>query len=194
MKKAVLMWMTAVLLVLGASAAGAIPVIYIDDLGEGAPVVTSSGFPSIPLISNPIVATLDEFANITGVLTSNFIAAGAYGFEMLDPASEGGGVSDFFTLLVSPVIRIPFDGSTQAINLTFFSDGAAGYDLALQAFELAFPNAPSLVENGTLQNIFSFDGLQVYAASEVVIPVPGSVLLFGSGLLGLLIWRTKRQS
>ncbi|MCK9376914.1 MAG: hypothetical protein M0P73_12265 [Syntrophobacterales bacterium] len=193
MKKVVLVWMTTAILILAASAAGAVPVIYIDDLGEGAPVVTSSGFPSIPLVSNPIVATLDEFANITGVLTSNFIAAGAYGFKMLE--SEGGPVSDFLTLVVSPVIRIPFLGRSQAINLTFLSDGAAGYDLALQAFELAFADAPWAVENGTLQNIFSFDGLQVYAASEVVIPVPGSALLFGSGLLGLaLFWRARRQS
>jgi hypothetical protein len=189
MRRTVLLIVTAAMLLLAGSAAWA-ATINICDLGEGAPVVTTSGFTSIPLIGNPIIVTADEFANITGTLFGNFINAGAYGIKMLEPAWEGGGVSDIATLIVSPVI--PFI-NTQPFNLTFMSDGALGFDLALAAFNLAFPDAPCLVENGCLQTLFDLDGLVVKAQSDVVVPLPGSLLLLGTGLLGLGIYCRKRS-
>jgi hypothetical protein len=89
MRRTVLLIVTAAMLLLAGSAAWA-ATINICDLGEGAPVVTTSGFTSIPLIGNPVIVTADEFANITGTLFGNFINAGAYGIKMLEPAFEGG--------------------------------------------------------------------------------------------------------
>lgn len=182
MKKAFLVWITAAILVLAGSAAWAVPTINIYDLGEGDPVVTDTGFPSIPLISNPVVVLDEEFATVAGLLTSNFIAAGSYAVKMLEPASEGGGVSDFATLTVLPRI----DSLAQGFLLTFWSDGADGFNIALAAFNCLFPDATAIDENGTLQNLFTFGGLTVNAQSDVV-PLPGSLLLLGGGLVGLAL-------
>jgi hypothetical protein len=190
MRRTVLVIVTAAMLLLAGSAAWA-ATINICDLGEGAPVVTTTGFTSLPLIDNPIIVTANEFANITGTLFGNFINAGAYGIKMLEPAWEGGGVSDIATLIVSPVI--PFI-NTQPFNLTFMSDGACGFDLALAAFNLAFPSAPCLVETGTLQTLFTCGGLVVNAQSDVaVVPLPGSLLLLGTALLGLGFYNRKKS-
>jgi hypothetical protein len=83
--------------------------------------------------------------------------------------------------------------NTQAFNLTFMSDGADGFNLALAVFNLAFPHAQTLVENGSLQNLFNFSGLVVNAQSDVApVPLPGALLLFGTGLVGLAYARKKR--
>ena len=76
MKKKGLVLMAATLLVLAASAVWAVPTINIYDLEETNPTVTSSGFKDIPIFSNPIVATLPEFASITGVLCAKLINNG----------------------------------------------------------------------------------------------------------------------
>jgi hypothetical protein len=212
--KKVLLLLAATMLLLS-SMAWAVPTINIDDTLEAAPIVTTGGFPSIPFISNPIVATAPEFANVTGVLTANFLTAGLYGAVMLenplDPdfaASSYKGISDFALLLVSP--RVPIV-NTQAINLTFLSDGAinvnlpiigsfSGFAAAVDAYLLGVSTGTiseltRFIENGTMQNLFTFDGLVVNAQSDAVVPVPASVLLFGSGLLGLLpVWRLRRRA
>ena len=191
MKQKFLVCVTAALLILAGSAAWAQPIaptINLYDLGEGAPLVTVSGF-SYPNL-NPVVVTADELANATGSLFSNYLTAGTYGIKMLEPAREGGGVSDFATLAVAPAL--PIVG--QVFNLTFMSDGAAGFDLALIAFNLAFPNAACLVEDGTLQNLFSFSGLVVNAQSDVApVPLPAALLLFGTGLVGLGAYARKKR-
>jgi hypothetical protein len=200
---------------LGTSAAWAIPAIptiNIDDLLDGNPVVTPSGFPSTPIIHNPIVATLDEFANVFGLLKANFLPAGFYGARMkenaLDPSPNHLGVSDFAVLFVSPEIPIV---NAQAINLTFLSDGALnfdipvlghfnGYDAALDAYVLGVKNnvineLTVVTEDAPLQNLFKFDGLVVNAKSDAPVPIPASVFLFGTGLLGLVpVWRLRRKA
>lgn len=191
MKKKVLALLAATVLVLAASTAWAVPTIDIDYLVEGIdPVVTPSGF-SFPLI-NPVVATLDGFASITGSLFSNFINDGdaaAYGIKMYQlPCTPC--VTDFATLLVSPKFL-----GVQTFELIFWAEEAIGFNAALIAFNLAFPDAASLIEDGTFQSLFSFSGLQVNAATQMCIPIPGSVLLFGSGLLGLVpVWRFRRRA
>lgn len=80
--------------------------------------------------------------------------------------------------------------------------GLSTFDAALLAFDLAVANSlihefPSIVEDGTLQNLFTFtaaSGLIVNAQSDVI-PLPASVILFGTGLLGLVpYWRLRRQA
>jgi hypothetical protein len=192
MKRTFLVWVTAAMLVLAGSAAWAVPTINLCDLGEGDPGVTASGF-SYPSL-NPIILTVDEFASVTGSLFSNFFTVSglsdSYGIKMLEPAWEGGGVSDFAILTVFS--KVPFLG--QVFELTFWSDGAFGFDAALAVFNLAFPTAPWIVENGTLQNLFNFGGLVVNAQSDVSpVPLPAALLLLGTGLVGLGAYAWKKH-
>lgn len=215
MKKKVLVLLAAAMLVLAASAAWAATINIIEPLDETLPpTVERIGF-TLP----SVVVTFPEFANVTGALTGatsgNSITADIYGIKMLEPAFEGGGVSDFAILAISP--RIPIV-NTQAFNLTFLSDGFGGtipdfipiigglptFDVALAAFNAAvtaglITEFPSIVEDGTLQNLFTFtataSGLIVNAQSDVI-PLPPSVILFGTGLLGLgvPVWRLRRRA
>jgi hypothetical protein len=209
--KKILVILSAVMLVLAASTAWAVPTINIDDTLEAAPIVTTSGFTTpIPIFgTNPKVTTAFEFANVLGVLDANLIDVPtfgkAWGIKMLEPAFEGGGISDFAVLDVAPSTL-----GFQLTNLAFLSDGALNFDIpiighfdgfaaALAAFDLAVANGlitefPSIVEDGTLQNLFDFSGLVVNAKSEVI-PLPASVVLFGTGLLGLVpFWRLRRKA
>ena len=110
-----------------------------------------------------------------------------YGVEMLEPAAEGGGVSDFAILTVGKKKRIGCSHDyKQSFELTFWSDQAVGFDLALDAFEKIFPHPRAIVEDGTLQTLFCFEGLRVKAASDTVVtPLPGSLLLLGTGILSM---------
>ncbi len=214
MIKKVLALLAVGMLVLSVSAAWAIPTInIIEPLDETLPPTVDT----LDFASSLIVGVLPEFANVTGVIggatSSNFIAAGTYGIQMLEPAFEGGGVSDFAVIVISP--RVPIANS-QGFNLTFLSDGFAGtipslipiigglstFDAALLAFNAAVSaglilESPAIVEDGTLQNLFTFtnaSGLIVNAQSDVI-PLPASLLLFGTGLLGIIpAWRLRRKA
>lgn len=211
MKKKVLAILAAAVLVLAASAAWATPTINIIEPPDEtlAPTVDATGF-AIP----PFTVTVPELANVTGALLGlTTITPAIYGIKMLEPAFEGGGVSDFAILAISPKAPIV---NTQAFNLTFMSDGfggtipagipiiggLSGFDLALDAYCAAVSSgaileSPSIWEDGTLQNLFTFTaggGLIVNAQSDVV-PIPASAILFGTGLLGLVpAWRLRRQA
>jgi hypothetical protein len=207
--KKVLLLLAATMLVLS-STAWAATINIIEPLDETLPpTVETSG------ISVTEITTLPEFAYITGALTgataTNFITSDFYGIKMLEPAFEGGGVSDFAVLAIFS--RVAFF-NTQPFNLTFLSDGALNFNLfplgdfdtfaeALAAFDTqvaagVITEFASIMEDGTLQNLFTFtqtaSGLIVNAQSNVI-PLPASVYLLGTGLLGLVpYWRLRRQA
>lgn len=200
MKKKVLGIAAAAMLVLGTSGAWAVPTINIYDTFESAPIVTTSGF-TTPLGwpwggDNPRVTTALEYARVIGILTSGFISVGFYGIKILEPAFEGGGLSAFAVLAVEEPIDVL---DWQQITLTFLSEGAVDFAAALDIFDLGVSmgvttELPSIVENGSLQNLFYSMGLEVNAQFDVI-PIPASVVLFGTGLLGLVpVWRFRRQA
>jgi hypothetical protein len=128
---------------------------------------------------------------------------------MLEPAAEGGGVSDFAVLFAHHTRGTTTQ--TQEFDLWFLSDGAFNFDIQIignvSGFDAALAAYTELVEhgvikelvspfpeNGCLQNLFCFDGLKVNAASDAV-PLPPSAILFGTGLLGLApVWRMRRKA
>ena len=153
-------------------------------------MVTTAGFTSTAHTDNPLVFTLKEFASVSGTLFDDFINHGKkaiYGVEMLEPAAEGGGVSDFAILMVNSETRIGCGHDyKQSFELAFWSDQAAGFDLALNIFEKIFPDPRTIVEDSTLQTLFCFNGLRVKAASDTVVtPLPTSLLLLGTGILSM---------
>ncbi len=191
--KKVLVLLAGAMLVLVASTAWAVPTIEIFDLTGASLSAGGTGF-RIDLVigrKNPVITYIDdESVEMTGSIYSGFIDVNVptiFSIEMLEPASEGGGVSDYAILRVEPLIRIA-DPPTQFFDLTFYSKGATGFDAAL--------TGPSIVEDGTMQNLWTFDGLVISAASDVVpVPLPASVLLFSTGLLGLVpVWRLRRKA
>jgi len=208
--KKIMILLAAVMLVLVTSTAWAVPTINIYDLGEGDLKVYSDD-PDIWWEFNfffPIIKTAPNFASVLDILVApNFQTPGLYGVRMLEPANEGGGVSDFAILWISEPF---FD---QPYILTFVSEGAIGFAPTLAAYEslvdsgyIFEPKAPFVEEDNILQNLFDFPGLVVNAASFVfpapvltsapvltAAPVPGSVLLCGTGILGLAGFRKKLQ-
>ena len=179
MKQAFLVWVTAAMLVLAGSTAWAVPTIQINDLQENTPSVVFDNFSGFN--SATVTASSNEFVNITGFVLG--LGTFSEGAVMLEPGSNA--VSDFATL--TSVLG--------GYNLTFLSDGAPGFDLALAAFNLLYSDPYTVVENGAFQTLFPnvAGNLLVQAESDVSgVPVPPSLLLLGSGLLGLAGWRWRR--
>ena len=143
MKKAFLVWVTAAMLVLAGSTAWAVPVltpsIQINDLLDGsAPGVTTPNFTGSNSVDKPISA--NEFVNISGFVRG--LGTFSEGAVMLE--SVGGPVSDFAVL----------SSLCGYFNLTFMSDGAPGFHLALGLFNLVYGDPYNVVENGDFQTLF----------------------------------------
>lgn len=101
-----------------------------------------------------------------------------------------GSASDFLTISTG--------SSSHTLNFTFESDGAAGFASAVAALT----NPVYVTETGALQDvsssfncIFNWDSvcIQVQSCEPSAVPIPPSVLLLGSGLLGLvgIGWRKR---
>ena len=186
MKKAFLVWVTAAMLVLAGSTAWAVPIltpsIQIADLLDGsAPGVTTAYFTGSNSVDKPLLA--NEFVNISGFVSG--LGTFSEGMVMLE--SAGGPVSDFAVL----------SSLCGNFNLTFMSDGAPGFRLALGLFNLVYRDPFSVVESGDYQTLFPdvAGKLLITAASDVAaVPLPPSLLLLGSGLLGLAGWRRFRKN
>lgn len=186
MKKAFLVWVTAAMLVLAGSTAWAVPIlppsIQIADLLDGsAPGVATAYFTGSNSVDQPIFA--NELVNISGFVSG--LGTFTEGVVMLEFA--GGPVSDFAVL----------SSLCGNFNLTFMSDGAPGYLLALRLFNLVYRDPFSVVETGDYQTLFPDVAckLLVQAKSDVsTVPLPPSLLLLGSGLLGLAGLRRFRKN
>jgi hypothetical protein len=199
----VLAVMAAAIFLLAASAAWATPTINIYDTGEGAPNVELVNWNG----DTPSTNTAVEYVHLKSIFFG--IPLGTYGIKMLEPPGEPSAnpVSDF-AVLVSYQTQV-FTTTFNWIDLAFVSDGATNFDVrfgddlirfatfaaAVEEFDEQIPGAPTIMEDGSLQTLFNFSPmLQVNAQSDVV-PIPGSAILLGTGLLGLVpAWRWRRRA
>jgi hypothetical protein len=178
--------------------------ITITDLTDGPPVVVVTG------LESPVFTTLPEFADVSGLLrpaTSPApLTVGTRWVLLTEPVGDpfGPAVSDIVRLVAS-AIQIDAQGQFQIETVTFWSDGAVGFDDALRLATAA--GAPSVLEIDAPQDItallgigFPNQNLQVIARSDVggaePVPVPEpttlSLVAFGIGLSAKRLRRVRR--
>jgi hypothetical protein len=205
MRKFPLIGVLSLVLVLGlaASAAWAVPILSINDTGEG----NVTAVPNSDLLNNPDItitanSSLNERVVVEILLTGTSFITGItsptkFGIEMLGAPNGDepvGSVSDFASVQVDTTPSSPT--ATQTLHLDFVSDGADDFDGLFNQFTNTVDVfLTNITENGQQQLLFDFSPvLQITAASDV--PLPASGFLLGSGLLGLLGlgWRRKIRS
>jgi hypothetical protein len=149
----------------------------ITDLTEGGPIVSLAGFDLF------IIDVKPEFVDVSGLLPVTATPAPltpATTFVLLtEPPGDpsGPGVSDIIRLVNTEIQADPSLGPYQRTTVTFWSDGATGFDDALTLALAA--SAPSVLETGALQDItallgvnFPNQNLQVIVQSDVEGPTP----------------------
>jgi hypothetical protein len=192
MKRAVLVWLMATVLVLAGSAAWSAS-ITIFDPEQSTPVnptVTATGFDP-PYYSTPIIETAIEYAHVVGYVYTpwEWMVPSSPPTKWLE--SAGGPVSDFMFFDVSPWDSIT---GSQRFEVRFWSNGAADFVNELNSFNQAFPDpTTTYVEDGTPRGWNYSTFLQVYAVCGAPVPLPGSLLLLGSGLLSIVGLRSFRK-
>ncbi len=212
MKKPFLVGMIAAMLFLPGSAAWAIMLVpahgYIT-ISEG--VSSSPDGMSVDVsqltgvVDAPVVNRDNEFGSVTATLTNSndnigFLAPGTRYVQLLEP---GNTVSDVVKLVAATIA--PADGHyIQTFTVSFYSQGYSDDSLTFADLLTASAGSPTLIETGDQQDVSGVTLLNTLSAFKLSVksdvefsesPVPGTVVLLGSGLLGLLVlgWRKKRH-
>jgi hypothetical protein len=161
--------------------------ITISDLTDGLPVITVS-----PDIVNVQSTFAFEQVLITGIIPNLGLPPGTHSVILTEPASDpfGPPQSDFVTLTIG--------AAAPSFSLLFESDGAATYLADVAALP---PSTPTLLENGTFQDvssILSSGAFTITVQSDLTTlePEPDVRSLFFEGLLlvGIAQVRLKRFS
>jgi hypothetical protein len=161
------------------------------------------------IADTPAVNKMAEFGSVTATLTGSnsdigFLPPDTRYVQLLEPGNSV--VSDVVKLEAGAVAAAD-DHFIQAFTVSFYSQGYASFaDLVT-----ASAGSPTLIETGDQQDVSGADLLNTapafnlyvtYDPSETyepiilshAIPLPGTVVLLGSGLLGLVgLGRRKRQ-
>jgi hypothetical protein len=220
--KKIMVFLAAAMIVLAASTAWAVMTIDVFETAEGvAPTVNTTGF----LLSTPTVVKGSEFATVSGSLLGGNLSATNFGFRMREPpageVTSDFAILALFPTFTDPVFGL----RSQPFNLAFISDGATDFDITYNFFNSSYTlhygtfavaladyksfrdqgyitelGGAVFPEDGTLQNLLTVtpDFLVINAQSDLDVspaPVPGSILLFGTGLLGFVpVWRLSRKA
>ena len=201
MRRVLIVWGIAALLVLTGVPAWAQnhgPINIIESIPEGPISFTGTNLNNV---ANLTMSPGNEFVTVSGTLTAaGFLPTGPNNTPrfievgLLEP--NNGAVSDLIDLMVNPVVVNPTTGAqSQDFQILFFSDSTNELTI--------FPptTLPAVTETGALQDISGANLLNTGGAFTVKvlsdiseIPIPPTVLLLGSGLLGLMGLGRKRMN
>jgi hypothetical protein len=222
MKKALVALVVATLLILSASVAWAIfKFITINDLTDNIVVTTSNGDTDYLIINQPSI--LGEKVTITGtwdVSGSGNTLIAVSNYALFRAPANNSGENDVNDTAKWPdattgpvdhisnfaVVYIGGSDGVQNIGIPFESDGGTNFqsDLLTYVPSTAYPSHyTDIIENGLIQDLSTLtprvgsDGrvITLKAASDIsAVPLPPSVILLGSGLLGLVGLRRFMKS
>jgi hypothetical protein len=174
-----------------------------------------------PALASPVSLTIDdttEFLTLIisagwttvnagpGVATESFLFSGTYMSSAPPQASmtflyniSGPGevfASDTLSIAVAPTTSVP--GANTSVAMSFVSDDEGGIFPPLSCFGITNCTLASIVETGAFQFVTTgvSDLTVSFASDAAVVPIPGTLPLFATGLgaLGLLGWRRKRRA
>ena len=214
MKKPILVGMIAVMLFLPGPAAWAIMIVppphgcitISEGVGSSPDGMSVDVSQLTDMADTPAVSHLAEFGSVTATLTGSnsiigFLASGTRYVQLLEPGSIV--VSDVVKLVAADVAAAA-DHYIQEFTVSFYSQGYADGSLTFADLVALSAGSPTLVETvdqqdvsgGTVLNTVS--AFKLYVKSDVEFshnPLPGTLVLLGSGLMGLIImgWRKKQK-
>jgi len=208
MKKALLIFGAAALIVFASSVVWAVPTIDFIENSETVKV-EFSGFGSSP---QPSVSGGTEYGKASGDLSG--LVSGVYATMLTEPAGDpkAGAPSDILFVVTTrafPIINKPSsykawfvsDGLTTpitipclGINYTFYT-----FEEAVGIFNI-ISKVPGVVTNtfpetGDLQNLVQLNSTLLFRGQSDVaaVPIPGAVLLLGAGLARLTAYARRRR-
>lgn len=155
----------------------------LNGLGDVVRITTgTNGFGRYPISGNQYYEVDTSNFNIT---FSDPIAA--FGFYGVDIGDFGGQLKLTLTNGTSISLTVPntigSSGSTDGSVLYF-----GFYDLVNQYTKITFTNT-------NIQDVFAYDDMTIGSLQQVIpnpVPEPGTMMLLGSGLMGLAAWRRKK--
>jgi hypothetical protein len=157
------------------------------------------------IADTPAVNHMAEFGSVTATLTNSnggigFLGLGTRYVQLLEP---GNTVSDVVQL-VAEAVALADGHYIQTFTVSFYSRGYADGSLTFADLVAFSAGSPTLVETGDQQDVSggtllnTVSAFKLYVKSDVEFsenPLPGTLVLVGSGLMGLIIlgWRKKRH-
>jgi hypothetical protein len=167
------------------------------------------------IADTPVVNQIAEFGSVTATLTGSdnstgFLVLGTRYLQLLELGNPDV-VSDVVKLVANPVAYS--DGRyIQTFTVGFYADGYSDGEINFAALVAAAAGSPTLGETGDQQDVSGADLLNTapafnlyvtYDPSETFepiilsreIPLPGTLVLLGSALLGLIVmgWQKKQH-
>jgi hypothetical protein len=171
--------------------------VRIDDLGPGAPVVTTDLVGNFAGTGAATVVTANEQVTITGYLPTPTILlplGTSRSVTFVEPT--GPQPSDFVTLTIGDFQGSQQAGFVQFVRIFFQSDGATGF--AANLANLPNPQG-TVIENGNFQDVINVLGssplsVLVRSGEETAsVPEPMSLFLFGAGLVGTAVIKRRNE-